>query len=128
MLFFLDHKKIQRIMEKHHAMRHPDNERVIFKYSKLIVDLLQAITLKEIEIERLRKIIVILNKYIPADMSDKLFRVVDNHFGDSFRKKIMFFFYEFSDETHLEEQAEGDEDLLSTVNTFTLFFKADLIC
>ena len=116
-LYFLDFKKIQHIMEKHNSIRHHDGEKVIRKYSKLIIDLLQAIPLKEIEIERLRKIVVILNKYVPADMSDKLFKVVDNHFGDSFKKKIMFFFYEFSDEAHLEEHAEGDEDLLTTVIT-----------
>jgi hypothetical protein len=108
-------------MDKHFAIRHHDSERVVRKYSKLIIDLLRAIPLKEIEMERLRKLIVILNKYVPTDMSDQLFQIVDNHFGDSFKKKIMFFFYEFSDETHLEEHSEGDEDLLSTVNNIILY-------
>ena len=109
-------------MEKHSANRHPDSERVVRKYSKLIIDLLRAIPLKEIEIERLRKLIVILNKYVPTDMSDLLFEIVKNHFGDSFKKKIMFFFYEFSDENHVEDHSEGDEDLLSTVYFLSISF------
>jgi len=110
--YFLDPKKVQDILQKHHNMRHHDGERVLKKYSKLVIDLLRAISLSDIEKERLRKLIIILNKYVPTNLSDSLFEIVDTHFGNAFTKKLMFFLSEFSEDSYLSEAQEGEDDLV----------------
>ncbi len=117
-IYFLDPKRVHTILEKHHTMRHHDGERVMKKYSKLVIDLLRAVPLSDIEMERLRKLLMILNKFIPMNMSNNLFEIVDNHFGNIFTKKLMFFMYEYSDETHIDESNDSDDDLISSVREF----------
>lgn len=92
-------------------MKH-DGERVIKKYCKLLIDLLRAIPSCEIEMERLRKLVIILNKYVPLNLSDNLFEIVDKSFGNAFSKKLMFFLGEYSEENYITEATEGEDDLI----------------
>ena len=80
----------------------------------------RCIPISEFEFEKLRKLVLILTKYLSPEMLDPIYEIIENYFGGLFSKKFMFFIGEFSDENDLEDMDEN-EDIVSTIANFSLY-------